>query len=161
MSTKTLCLGNNINLIWFNVWKILFAFSGLWGLVNNAGVWFFSELEMTSEAVLQKVMNVNLFGPVRLTRALLPLIRQAKGRITNVSSLMGTFPNSYFIVDISLSVNVCYVKFSHIVACDVIPLVFQNFPFIAIVASELWSLVRWALYWAFVMLLWFLQSRYM
>ncbi|KAL5007766.1 hypothetical protein ScPMuIL_016572 [Solemya velum] len=62
---------------------------GLWGLVNNAGVWFFSELEMTSETLLQKVMNVNLFGPVRLTRALLPLIRQAKGRITNVSSLMG------------------------------------------------------------------------
>nr|KAG5702896.1 hypothetical protein BaRGS_034669 [Batillaria attramentaria] len=34
---------------------------GLWGLVNNAGVWYFSELEMTSEKVMRRVMDVNLF----------------------------------------------------------------------------------------------------
>ncbi|KAJ8299023.1 hypothetical protein KUTeg_023083 [Tegillarca granosa] len=38
---------------------------GLWGLVNNAGVWYFSEIEMTSEQIFHKVLDINLFG--RLT----------------------------------------------------------------------------------------------
>lgn len=66
-----------------------FIFPGLWGLVNNAGVWCFAELEMTSESIVQKVMDVNLFGAVRVTKSVLPLIKQAHGRIVNVSSLLG------------------------------------------------------------------------
>ncbi|XP_069132411.1 retinol dehydrogenase 7-like [Argopecten irradians] len=62
---------------------------GLWGLVNNAGVWYFSEIEMTSDALFRKVLDINLFGTIRLTKALLPLIRRSKGRIVNVSSLLG------------------------------------------------------------------------
>ncbi|XP_059157944.1 retinol dehydrogenase 7-like [Physella acuta] len=62
---------------------------GLWGLVNNAGVCYVGELEMTSEKVLQKVMDVNLFGAVRMTKAFLPLIKEAHGRVVNVSSLLG------------------------------------------------------------------------
>lgn len=62
---------------------------GLWGVVNNAGVWYFSELEMTSEKVMRRVMDVNLFGAVNVTKSLLPLVRKAKGRIVNVSSLLG------------------------------------------------------------------------
>ncbi|XP_063398543.1 retinol dehydrogenase 7-like [Mytilus trossulus] len=62
---------------------------GLWGLVNNAGVWYYSELETTSETIFRKVLEINLFGAIRLTKALLPLIRKSKGRIVNVSSLMG------------------------------------------------------------------------
>ncbi|KAK3594137.1 hypothetical protein CHS0354_040912 [Potamilus streckersoni] len=46
-------------------------------------------MEMISDAVFQKVMDTNVFGTVRLTRSLLPLIRQAKGRIINVTSLLG------------------------------------------------------------------------
>ncbi|ESO97670.1 hypothetical protein LOTGIDRAFT_103463, partial [Lottia gigantea] len=65
---------------------------GLWGLVNNAGVWYCSELEMTSEKILHRVMDVNLFGAVRITKACLPMIRASKGRIINVSSLLGIFP---------------------------------------------------------------------
>jgi short-subunit dehydrogenase len=34
-------------------------------------------------------MEVNFFGAVRLTKAFLPLIRQSKGRIINVSSIAG------------------------------------------------------------------------
>ena len=64
-------------------------FPGLWGLVNNAGVWYFSELEMTSDSLLRKVMETNVLGAISLTRALLPQIRQAKGRVINVSSLLG------------------------------------------------------------------------
>ncbi|KAH9502729.1 hypothetical protein Btru_069614 [Bulinus truncatus] len=62
---------------------------GLWGLVNNAGVWYFADLELTSEIILQKVMDVNLFGAIRVTKAVLPLVKQARGRIINVSSLLG------------------------------------------------------------------------
>lgn len=62
---------------------------GLWGLVNNAGVWYFSEIEMTSDSLLRKVLETNVLGAISLTRALLPQIRQAKGRIVNVSSLLG------------------------------------------------------------------------
>ncbi|XP_022307314.2 retinol dehydrogenase 7-like [Crassostrea virginica] len=62
---------------------------GLWGLVNNAGVWYFSELEMTSDSLLRKVLETNVLGAISLTRALLPQIRQAKGRVINVSSLLG------------------------------------------------------------------------
>ena len=64
-------------------------FSGLWGLVNNAGVCYFAELEMTSDKLFRKVLDINLFGAVRITKSLLPLIRKAKGRIVNVSSLLG------------------------------------------------------------------------
>lgn len=62
---------------------------GLWGLVNNAGVWYFSEIEMTADSLLRKVLETNVLGAISLTRALLPQIRQAKGRIINVSSLLG------------------------------------------------------------------------
>lgn len=62
---------------------------GLWGLVNNAGVWYFSEIEMTSDSLLRKVLETNILGAISLTWALLPQIRQAKGRIVNVSSLLG------------------------------------------------------------------------
>ncbi|XP_060573712.1 retinol dehydrogenase 7-like [Ruditapes philippinarum] len=62
---------------------------GLWGLVNNAGIWYFSELEMMSETIIKKIIDVNLFGAIRMTKSLLPLIRQAKGRIINVSSVLG------------------------------------------------------------------------
>ena len=34
-------------------------------------------------------MQVNFLGAVRVTKALLPLLRQAKGRVVNVSSLAG------------------------------------------------------------------------
>lgn len=62
--------------------------------MNNAGVWYFSELETTSDKILQNVLDVNLYGPVRITRAMLPLIRQAKGRVINVSSMSGKYPGS-------------------------------------------------------------------
>lgn len=65
------------------------SFTGLWGLVNNAGVWYFSEIEMTSDSLLRKVLETNILGAISLTRALLPQIRQAKGRIVNISSLLG------------------------------------------------------------------------
>ena len=62
---------------------------GLWGLVNNAGVWWCAELDMMPEKILHRVMDVNLFGAVRVTTKLLPLVKRARGRVVNVSSLLG------------------------------------------------------------------------
>ncbi|XP_059711417.1 D-beta-hydroxybutyrate dehydrogenase, mitochondrial-like isoform X4 [Haemorhous mexicanus] len=52
---------------------------GLWGLVNNAGISTFGEVEFASLDNYKKVAEVNLWGTVRVTKAFLPLIRRAKG----------------------------------------------------------------------------------
>jgi NAD(P)-dependent dehydrogenase (short-subunit alcohol dehydrogenase family) len=44
---------------------------------------------MTPEKMLHNLMDVNLFGMVRVTQAFLPLVRKAQGRIVNMSSLAG------------------------------------------------------------------------
>lgn len=46
---------------------------------------------MMSEVIIKKVLDVNLFGAIRMTKSLLPLIRKAKGRVINVSSVLGLF----------------------------------------------------------------------
>ncbi|KAL8609203.1 hypothetical protein ACOMHN_058823 [Nucella lapillus] len=63
--------------------------SGLWGLVNNTGVGILGEVELTTMSQYQMIADVNMFGTVRTTRAFLPLLRQAKGRIVNFSSVRG------------------------------------------------------------------------
>lgn len=60
-------------------------------LINNAGVAFSSPLEMTSQDELIKLMNVNVLGNFAVTRACLPMLRQARGRIVNISSISGVF----------------------------------------------------------------------
>ncbi|XP_062439035.1 D-beta-hydroxybutyrate dehydrogenase, mitochondrial-like [Rhea pennata] len=62
---------------------------GLWGLVNNAGVSTFGEVEFTSLDKYKEVTEINLWGTVRVTKAFLPLIRRAKGRVVNVTSMLG------------------------------------------------------------------------
>jgi NAD(P)-dependent dehydrogenase (short-subunit alcohol dehydrogenase family) len=74
-----------------------FCLPGLWGLVNNAGIWYLSEIEMTPEKIWRQVLEVNLFGMIRVTKAFLPLIRQAKGRVINMSSVSGRSFSKIFI----------------------------------------------------------------
>ena len=40
----------------------------------------------------QRVIDVNLMGLIRVTKAFLPLIRRAKGRVVNISSVSGKLP---------------------------------------------------------------------
>jgi len=58
-------------------------------LINNAGFGLFGALEDTSEAQIREQIEINLMGTVFLTRQLLPFIRAAKGRIINMSSVLG------------------------------------------------------------------------
>ncbi|XP_062355056.1 D-beta-hydroxybutyrate dehydrogenase, mitochondrial-like [Cinclus cinclus] len=62
---------------------------GLWGLVNNAGISTFGEVEFASLDNYKNVAEVNLWGTVRVTKAFLPLIRRAKGRVVNITSMLG------------------------------------------------------------------------
>ncbi|KAK0058103.1 17-beta-hydroxysteroid dehydrogenase type 6 [Biomphalaria pfeifferi] len=63
----------------------------LWAIVNNAGVAAFCEIEWCSVQEFQKIMDVNVFGTVRVTKGFLPLLRQSEGRVINVASLAGRF----------------------------------------------------------------------
>ena len=61
----------------------------LWGLVNNAGVNYLGELEFANIAHIEKMMHVNCFGQVRMTQAFLPMLRESRGHVVNVASLVG------------------------------------------------------------------------
>jgi NAD(P)-dependent dehydrogenase (short-subunit alcohol dehydrogenase family) len=62
---------------------------GLWGLVNNAGVGLPAAVEFTSREDLLRLFEVNTLAPLRLIQACLPLLRMARGRIVNVTSMNG------------------------------------------------------------------------
>ncbi len=63
--------------------------AGLDGLVNNAGVAIPSPLETMPIDAFRRQIEVNLTGQVAVTQAVLPLIRDARGRIVFVSSIGG------------------------------------------------------------------------
>lgn len=62
---------------------------GLYGLVNNAGVGVIWPLIEVDEADMQFQMDVNTFGPWRVTKAFAPLIMESRGRITTTGSISG------------------------------------------------------------------------
>jgi NAD(P)-dependent dehydrogenase (short-subunit alcohol dehydrogenase family) len=62
---------------------------GLAGLVNNAGIGVPAPIEFQPMADFREQLEVNLFGPVAMIQAFLPLIRRAQGRIVNVGSIGG------------------------------------------------------------------------
>ena len=65
-------------------------------LVNNAGIGLLGGAEESSIAQAQALFDVNFFGVLRVTNAVLPTMRrQASGRIINMSSVMGLIPTPY------------------------------------------------------------------
>jgi NAD(P)-dependent dehydrogenase (short-subunit alcohol dehydrogenase family) len=62
---------------------------GLGGLVNNAGIAVAGPFEFVPLADWRRQLEVNVIGQVAVTQALLPLLRQAKGRIVNIGSVGG------------------------------------------------------------------------
>ena len=65
-------------------------------LVNNAGVSLVAAIEETETAQAQDLFDVNFFGAVRMTQAVLsPMRAQNRGRIAFVSSILGFLPGPY------------------------------------------------------------------
>lgn len=70
--------------------EVLAACDGeLWGLVHNAGVVLPGFVDYQPMSFFRRVMDVNFFAPVLLTRRLLPALREAGGRVVLVSSVDG------------------------------------------------------------------------
>jgi NAD(P)-dependent dehydrogenase (short-subunit alcohol dehydrogenase family) len=69
---------------------------GLYGLINNAGVLVAGPLIEIDEKDLQFQMDVNVFGPYRVTKAFAPLIIESKGRISTTGSISGILSGPFF-----------------------------------------------------------------
>ena len=63
--------------------------SPLAGLVNNAGIAVAGPIEFLPVDQLRQQLEINLIGQVAVTQALVPALRQARGRVINVSSIGG------------------------------------------------------------------------
>jgi len=62
---------------------------GLDALVNNAGIGVGGPLEVLTDEEWRHQFDVNFFGQIAVTRALLPALRSAHGRIVFISSIGG------------------------------------------------------------------------
>jgi NAD(P)-dependent dehydrogenase (short-subunit alcohol dehydrogenase family) len=59
-------------------------------LVNNAGNFYAGYFEVISDAQLRQQMETNFFGPLNVTRAILPLMRrQRSGHVITITSAAG------------------------------------------------------------------------
>ncbi|MDQ6810697.1 MAG: SDR family NAD(P)-dependent oxidoreductase [Actinomycetota bacterium] len=69
--------------------------AGLDALVNNAGMGIGGPLELISTEDLRMQMEVNVIAQVAVTQAMLPALRQARGRIVFISSVGGRVSTPY------------------------------------------------------------------
>lgn len=64
-------------------------------LVNNAGYGLLGAIEEATDAEVERLFAVDVFGPFRLIRAALPgLRRQGAGHIVNITSIAGRAPTA-------------------------------------------------------------------
>ena len=62
-------------------------------IVNNAGYGLLGAFEDASDTEIEHLFEINVFGPFRLIRAALPLLRaQGNGHIVNITSIAGRAP---------------------------------------------------------------------
>ena len=75
---------------------------GLYGLINNAGVYIGGPLIEVDIDNVQWLMDVNVYGVMRMTQAFAPLIIKSKGRISTIGSIAGIL-TGYFSGPYSMS----------------------------------------------------------
>ena len=68
-------------------------------LVNNAGFGLIAGAEESSIEQAKSVFDVNVFGVMRMTNHVLPVMRQqGNGRVINISSVVGFIPAPYYAI---------------------------------------------------------------
>ncbi len=74
--------------------QIIEAQGAIDGIINNAGIIQpFVKIEDLDEEAIERVMNINFFGTLYLTKAFLPhLLKRPEAYIANVSSMGGFLP---------------------------------------------------------------------
>lgn len=70
--------------------------TGLYGLLNNAGVANAGPLMDLDVGEIEKQFDINLFGVHRVTKAFFPFLLESKGRIVMMSSDSGFFATPFF-----------------------------------------------------------------
>lgn len=69
---------------------------GLYAVVNNAGVGLMAPLIELDENDLDFILDVNVYGPYRITKAFAPLLIESKGRVVNIGSIAGVQTRSFY-----------------------------------------------------------------
>jgi 3-oxoacyl-[acyl-carrier protein] reductase len=97
---------------------LLAAWDGIDILVNNAGIVYYGNAHAMSAQQWERVLAVNLLGPIRFIHNLLPALRRSdESQILNVSSIMGLVPkrrtaayqaSKFGLVGLSLSLRAEY-----------------------------------------------------
>lgn len=81
------------------VQQVIDRFGRIDVLVNNAGMGLMGAAEENSVAQAQGVFDVNVFGVMRMVKAVLPHMRaRGRGRVINLSSVLGFLPSPYMAV---------------------------------------------------------------
>ncbi|MFJ8661894.1 oxidoreductase [Streptomyces sp. NPDC093795] len=81
------------------VQQVVDRFGRIDALVNNAGTGLMGAAEENSVSQAQAVFDVNVFGVMRMVKAVLPHMRaRGRGRIINVSSVVGFLPSPHMAV---------------------------------------------------------------
>jgi len=103
------------------VGEVTQAFGRLDVLVNDAAYNLsipFGDLDSLSMEVWNRIMATNLTGPMRLTRAVAPVMKvQGRGRIVNISSVAGLSPTGS-----SIAYAVSKAGLSHLTRCMAVAL---------------------------------------
>lgn len=58
-------------------------------LINNAGIGMYEKWEDAKMSEIRKLFDLNFFGAIEVTQKFLPLLKESKGSIINISSVAG------------------------------------------------------------------------